>query len=53
MGGADLAFTGNTVTDTHPAIATGGGGITISGSAAGPETINVSNNSMRDALTHA
>ena len=52
-GGGDLAFTGNTVTNTHPAIATGGGGITISGSAAGPETINVSNNTMRDALTHA
>jgi hypothetical protein len=53
-GGGDLVFTGNAITNTHPAIATGGGGVTLSGTAGnGPVTLSVQNNTMRDALTHA
>jgi VCBS repeat-containing protein len=50
---SDLIFQSNTITNTHPAIVSGGGGITIG--AGGPAdnvtlTFNISNNTMRDAL---
>ena len=51
-GGGDLAFTGNAVSNNEPSIATGGGGITTL-AGAGPRTMDVSNNTMRDSLTHA
>ena len=51
---SDLVFTGNTLSNNHPAIATGGGGVTIvSGNnvALGATfTFNIANNSFRDAL---
>ncbi|MBL1264479.1 tandem-95 repeat protein [Methylomicrobium sp. RS1] len=54
---ADLVFTGNTLSNNHSAIATGGGGVTISGgdnTGAGANlTSNISNNTFRDALGHA
>jgi Bacterial Ig domain/Cadherin-like domain len=54
---SDLIFTGNTLTNNHPAIATGGGGVTIvSGNnvASGANfTFNMSGNSFRDADGHA
>jgi len=54
---SDLVFTGNTLSNNHPAIATGGGGVTISGgdnSGTGSNlTYNISNNTFRDANGHA
>jgi len=54
---SDLAFTGNTLSNNHPAIATGGGGVTISGgdnSGSGVTlTYNIANNTARDANGHA
>lgn len=47
----DVIFTGNTLTNNNPLIATGGGGVTISGNgtAGGNLTFNMSNNTMRDS----
>jgi VCBS repeat-containing protein len=54
---SDLVFSGNTLSNNHPAIATGGGGVTISGgdnSGTGSTlTYNISNNTFRDANGHA
>lgn len=52
-GSADLVFTGNTLSNNHPGIATGGGGVTISGENASTFTLNMNNNSFRDAVGHA
>ena len=50
----DLVFTTNTLTNAHPAIATGGGGVTISGGDLGGSlTFLVSNNTFRDSDGHA
>ena len=53
----DLVFTGNTLSNSHPCIATGGGGVTIvSGINVSPGatlTSNISNNTFRDADGHA
>jgi hypothetical protein len=48
-GGGDLQFLGNTLTNNHPAIATGGGGVTISGGAAGTVAVTATNNTMQGA----
>jgi len=46
----DLVFTGNTLTNNHPAIATGGGGVTISGGDLGGSlTYNITGNTFRDS----
>jgi hypothetical protein len=54
---SDLVFTGNTLSNNHPAIATGGGGVTISGgdnSGTGSTlTFNIANNTFRDSNGHA
>ena len=54
---SDLVFTGNTLSNNHPAIATGGGGVTISGgdnSGTGSTlTYNIANNTFRDSNGHA
>ena len=55
---SDLVFTGNTLSNNHPAIATGGGGVTISGgdntTVAGVLlTYNFDNNTFRDSQGHA
>jgi hypothetical protein len=55
---SDLVFTGNTLSNNHPGIATGGGGVTISGgdnTTAGGITLtyNISSNTFRDAVGHA
>jgi hypothetical protein len=54
---SDLIFTGNTLSNNHPAIATGGGGVTIvSGNNVGGGanfTFNISNNTFRDAVGSA
>ncbi|HYC92390.1 MAG TPA: Ig-like domain-containing protein, partial [Thermoanaerobaculia bacterium] len=52
-GTGDLVFTGNTLTNNHPAIATGGGGVTLGSGSTSNVTMNVSNNTMRDAHGHA
>ena len=53
-GGGDLNYESNAHTNNHPAIATGGGYITLTGGAAGPTTMNVhGNNTFRDGLTNA
>jgi len=52
-GGANLTLTGNTFTNDEPSIATGGGGIAVTAGAKGAATLNISNNTMRDALTNA
>jgi hypothetical protein len=51
---SDLVFSANTLTNAHPAILSGAGGITISGVGAGTGlSYNVSGNSIRDALGSA
>jgi hypothetical protein len=54
---SDLVFTGNALSNNHPAIASGGGGVTISGgdntTATGVTlTYDISNNTFRDASGH-
>ncbi|NOT53275.1 MAG: hypothetical protein HOP18_01590, partial [Deltaproteobacteria bacterium] len=50
----DLVFTGNTLSNNHPVIATGGGGVTVvSGNNVGAGatfTFDMSNNTFRDAV---
>jgi hypothetical protein len=57
-GVSDLVFTGNTLSNNHPAIATGGGGVTISGGdnttpSGVTLTYSIANNTFRDANGHA
>jgi len=52
-GGGSLTMTGNTLSNNHPGIATGGGGVSLTGGAAGPVTMTISNNTSRDAVGHA
>ena len=52
-GGGDLVFTSNTVSNNHPAIVNGGGGVTLTGGARAAATLNVSDNSFRDSHTSA
>ena len=50
----DLVFTGNTLTNNNPAIATGGGGVTIGGGDNGGSlTYFIDTNSFRDSDGHA
>ena len=51
-GAGDLVLTGNAFSNTNTAIATGGGGVTLtqSGVAGGNTTMNISNNTFRDAV---
>lgn len=50
-GAGDLVLTGNTFSNSHPAIATGGGGVTVVQSGtAGATTLAVTGNSFRDAV---
>ncbi|MBI4914265.1 MAG: hypothetical protein HY825_00315, partial [Acidobacteria bacterium] len=50
----DLVFTGNTLSNNHANIATGGGGVTIGGGDLnGSLTYNIANNTFRDAVGHA
>ena len=48
-GGGALTFTGNTLSNNHSGIATGGGGVTVSGGGPGNATMNISNNTSRDS----
>ncbi len=52
-GGGDLVFSGNTVSNNHPAIANGGGGVTLTAGARAATTLNVTNNTFRDSHTAA
>ena len=58
-GGGDLDYSGNTVSNNHPAIATGGGGVTLSGGDDSGSAFNfdidssVGTNTFRDAKTSA
>ena len=52
-GACDLIFTGNTLTNAHPAIATGGGGVTIGSNGTGDITYAISTSTFRDAVGHA
>jgi hypothetical protein len=50
-GAGDLVLTGNTFSNAHPAIATGGGGLSLFSSGTGGDTtMNVSGNTFRDAV---
>jgi len=52
--GSDLVFDTNTLTNAHPSILSGAGGVTISGSGAGTSlTYVINGNSIRDALGSA
>jgi large repetitive protein len=51
--GADLVFTDNLLSNNHPDIATGGGGVSIGSEGSGAFTFDVSNNSFRDSIGHA
>jgi hypothetical protein len=47
----DLVVSGNAFSNNHPGIATGGGGVTlVSDGAAGTTTMNITNNTFRDAV---
>ena len=49
----DLVLTGNAFSDNHPAIATGGGGVTLGNAGtSGATTMNITNNTFRDAVGH-
>ncbi|QSR27184.1 hypothetical protein CFH99_16310 [Nocardioides aromaticivorans] len=49
-GTGDLVVTGSSFSDSHPALATGGGGVTLfQAGTAGTTTLNLSGNSFRDA----
>lgn len=48
--GSDLAFTGNTLSNNHPGIATGGGGVTLGSGSTSTFTMDVSGNTFRDAV---
>ena len=52
-GTAELSFTGNTLSNNHPAIATGGGGVTLGNGSTSTFTMNLSTNTFRDAVGHA
>jgi VCBS repeat-containing protein len=52
-GTGDLVFTGNTLTNNNPAIATGGGGVSIGSGGDQTFTFNIANNTIRDAKGHA
>jgi hypothetical protein len=48
----DLVFTGNGITNAHPAVVSGGGGIRLTGGGAGmavTATFDISNNTLRDS----
>ena len=51
-GTGDLVLTGNTFSNSHPAISTGGGGVTLTqtGTAGGDTTMNITGNTFRDAV---
>ncbi|HJP90426.1 MAG TPA: hypothetical protein VJ875_00630, partial [Pyrinomonadaceae bacterium] len=49
----DLIFNNNTLSNNHPAIATGGGGVTISSNGTKDFTFHMESNTMRDAVGHA
>jgi hypothetical protein len=50
-GAGDLVLTGNAFSNNHPAIATGGGGLTLSNDgASGNTTMTITNNTFRDAV---
>ncbi|GAA1544026.1 hypothetical protein GCM10009788_53120 [Nocardioides humi] len=50
-GAGDLVLTGNTFANDHPAIATGGGGVTIyQDGAAGSTTMDITGNTFRGAV---
>ncbi|MBO0879449.1 MAG: cadherin-like domain-containing protein, partial [Mycobacterium sp.] len=55
-GGGNLDFDSNTLSNNHPAIATGGGGVTLIGGAAAGGTFHFNihgTNTFRDAVGHA
>ena len=49
---SDLAFTGNTLSNNHPAIATGGGGVTISGGDNSGSGVTLTYNIANNAATY-
>ncbi len=49
-GADDLVFTNNTLTNANPAIATGGGGVTIASNGTGNLTYDIETNTFRDAV---
>jgi hypothetical protein len=52
-GGGDLKFAGNTLSNNHPAIASGVGGVTLEGARGGDVTMDVSNNTSTGARGQA
>lgn len=53
-GPGDLVITGSAFSNAHPAIATGGGGVTLgSGGTTGSTTLSLTSNTFRDAVGHA
>ena len=53
-GTGDLVLDGNSFSNNYPLIATGGGGLTLgSGGTAGPTTMNITNNTFRNAVGSA
>ena len=48
----DLIFNNNILSNNHPAIATGGGGVTISSNGTKDFTFHMENNTIRDAVGH-
>ena len=52
-GTSDLVFTGNALSNNYVRISTGGGGVSIGSGSTSNVTLNISNNTFRDAVGHA
>jgi hypothetical protein len=52
-GTADLIFSGNALSNNHPAIATGGGGVTLGNGSSSTFSMSLTSNTFRDAVGHA
>jgi hypothetical protein len=52
-GGGNLDLTGNAFSNNEPSVATGGGGVALVAGAKGAATMDVLNNTFRDAKTNA
>jgi uncharacterized repeat protein (TIGR01451 family) len=51
-GALSLTFNGNTLSNNHGGIATGGGGVTLNGGTTATDTFTITNNTFKDAVSH-
>ena len=51
-GALSFTFNGNTLSNNHGGIATGGGGVTLNGGTTNTDTFTIANNSFKDSVGH-